>query len=393
MKRYLAAISTLILICILASACNLPAAGSTDQSIPPNEANQAPTTTIPAQATFTLRPTLTATATHTLTPTPLSVTWNHIGLPTGAQGAYRLLVHPENDAHWLVLGHPGELNAGAAIYLTRDAGQTWQTVYTGALIQPLEADPQNPDIIYSSDWGKLIRSSDGGQTWSVLQDFEDQVQSVLISPIDGYIYVGPRWYLNPDPGIYRSSDGGQTWTLFQFETDVPNFLPWDIEEDPNTGILYTVIEIADHPQPYDPPFYRSMDRGETWEEVGKGLTWHGFVIQVDPQTSDVYFLSEGEGLFKSIDEGRIFHRINRYVIFSRDLSLDPANSQRIIGSDQLHPPLHDGGVYYSDDAAKYFLFLGLEGYNTVDITLNAGSTRLYVVTYEQGIYTAEIPTP
>ena len=83
--------------------------------------------------------------------------------------------------------------------------------------------------------------------------------------------------------------------------------------------------------------------------------------------------------------------MNRYVNFARDLVLDPRNPQRLIGTDIYHQPLYDGGVYYSDDGGKNFLFLGLEGQNTVDIALNGSSTMMYVVSFDEGIYTSPIP--
>lgn len=374
-------------------ACNLPTMVTTVEPVAPTEDSNAPTSTATPRPTFTLRPTFTATLTYTPTPTQMTAVWNHVGLPDGALHIFDILVHPEDDQRWLVLGNPSEVNEENAIYLTTDAGATWQIVYSGGIIRPLEIDPNNADTIYAADEGKLIRSIDRGQTWTTLRDFDDLVETVHISAIDGAIYVGPRWYLNTNPGIYRSDDGGQTWDFLAFGSDIPNFILWDIEQDPNTGTLYVAIEIADHPQPYDPPFYRSTDRGETWEEVGRDLSWHGLALQVDPLTSDVYFLTEGAGLYRSIDQGVHWRRINTYVNFACDLVLDPSNPQRLIGADLLHEPLYDGGVYYSDDGGENFLFLGLEGYRTGALALNGSSTMLYVVTYEHGIYTTPIPAP
>jgi hypothetical protein len=172
-----------------------------------------------------------------------------------------------------------------------------------------------------------------------------------------------------------------------------NFIPWDIEEDPNTGTLYVVIEIADHPQPYDPPFYRSLDRGETWEEIGDDLRWHGLSIQVDPLTSYVYYLAEGAGLFKSTDMGNHWTRISPQLTFLSELVLDPARPQRLIGGDGVNLPLYEGGVFYSDDSGENFTFLGLKGHHITDIALNASSTRMYVLSRDEGIFTAVIPAP
>jgi hypothetical protein len=193
--------------------------------------------------------------------------------------------------------------------------------------------------------------------------------------------------------VYRSTDGGGTWQRFSFGASLPNFIPWDMEEDPNTGMLYVVIEIGDHPDPYDPPFYRSPDRGETWEEVGDDLSWHGLSIQVDPLTSDVYYLAEGPGLFKSTDMGLHWQQISPQEHFASVLLLDPASPPRLFGGDLLHGVLFHGGVYYSDNGGESFIFLGLEDHSIPDLALNNSSTMLYVAAYDQGIYTAAIPAP
>lgn len=382
---------TMLILGLLIGACNLPTAVNppTTTQQPNDTIDQAPT----ASPTHTIPPAKTSVPTSTLTATPLAVSWNHIGLPTGAQKTTFILVHPEDENQWFVLGYPGDDPREGRIYTSADAGQTWQTVYAGGIIRTIILDPQNTDTLYSTDDGKLIRSANRGQNWETVYNFDDDIESMHISPIDGAIFVLPRWYNNTNPGVYRSDDGGQTWNHYPFGSNVPNFIPWDIEEDPNSGTLYVVIEIGDHPQPYDPPFYRSTDRGETWENIGDDLPHHGLSIKVDPLTSHVYFLSEGAGLYKSIDMGTHWARFNLDMRFTCELILDPASPARLFGGDYFHQPRFNGGVYYSNDGGKSFTFLGLEGYTTCDMTLNPSSTRLYVVAYEQGIYTAEIRGP
>jgi photosystem II stability/assembly factor-like uncharacterized protein len=303
------------------------------------------------------------------------------------------MIHPEDDNLWYVLGYVTGDYQTCAMYRTTDAGLSWETLYTGGTMRQISFDPEKLDVMYSNDRGKFLKSVDAGETWAIVHDFDDWIETFQISTIDGSIFVLPRWYSSTDPGVYRSVDGGQSWTRFSFGANQKNFIPWDIEEDPNTGILYVVIEIGDHPQPYDPPFYRSIDRGETWEEIGDDLYWHGLSIQVDPLTSDVYYLTEGSGLFKSIDAGLHWERLSPQENFASDLLLDPATPPRLFGTDLLYPPAYEGGVYYSDNGGESFIFLGIEGQMTTDVALNSSSTMLFVVTLEGGIYTAVIPAP
>jgi photosystem II stability/assembly factor-like uncharacterized protein len=393
MKKTAKYASLLIVLCALALACNLPSVVNNQGENGSEDGSDAPASTPAGQPASTLRPTFTATAGNTLVPTPLSVTWNQVGLPTGAQDMNNLLVHPADENLWFASGHPGEDNMVTSLYRSRDAGSTWQKIYTGGIMWVLYLDPNNPDNLYASDDGKLIKSTDLGDSWSTLHDFVDVIESVLVSTVDSAIFVAPRLYGDEHPGIYRSMDNGQTWQRFPYGVEMINFIPWDIEEDPNTGTLYVVIEIGHHPQPYDPPFYRSTDRGETWEDVGAELPWHGICIRVDPLTSDVYFLTEGSGLYKSTDQGLHWHRISPEENFASHLTLDPASPPRFFGGDLVHEPAYTGGIYFSRDGGESFIFIGLDGYIITDITLNAASTRLYIASYREGIFTAEIPPP
>ena len=349
--------------------------------------------TATSRPTFTLRPTYTATLTYTPTATPYAANWNHVGLPTGARGTNSILVHPQDENLWYLIGGKSSAGSENGLFVTRNAGQTWETLYSAKYMKEIAFDPSNPERLFLSDYGKLLLSTDRGQQWESLHDFDNLITSIHISPRDGAMYVLPSWYTSNDPGLYRSDDGGRSWGFYSFGAEMLNFIPWDIEEDPNTGMLYVVIEIADHPQPYDPPFYRSADRGETWEEIGDDLRWHGLSIQVDPLTSDVYYLTEGAGLFKSTDMGSHWTRISPQLTFASELILDPANPQRLIGGDLLNLPLYEGGVFYSDDGGESFTFLGLGGHSITDIALNSSSTRLYVVSRDEGVFTAVIPAP
>jgi len=372
----------LVLLVVLLAGCNLPTGNPGSGVGSPSEAGS-PVSTATARPTFILRPSA----------TPYAANWNQVGLPTGAQGTNSILVHPQDENFWYVIGVKSSAGSENGLFVTHNAGQTWETLYSAKLMRVIAIDPANPERLFTSDYGKLLLSTDRGQNWESLHDFDNLIISIHISPRDGAIYVLPSWYTSTDPGLYRSDDGGRSWVFYSYGAGMLNFIPWDIEEDPNTGTLYVVIELADHPQPYDPPFYRSLDRGESWEEIGDDLRWHGLSIQVDPLTSDVYYLAEGAGLFKSTDMGNHWARISPQLTFASELVLDPARPQRLIGGDLLNLPLYEGGVFYSDDGGENFTFLGLKGHCISDIALNASSTRMYVVSRDEGIFTAVIPAP
>ncbi len=114
-------------------------------------------------------------------------TWAYSGLPE-SHHIGRITLHPTNpDILWVaVLGHLYSPNKERGVYKTMDGGKTWeQTLFvdenSGAI--DLTIDSENADILYAATWhrerrawnfvesgeGSLIhKSTDGGQTWSVI---------------------------------------------------------------------------------------------------------------------------------------------------------------------------------------------------------------------------------
>jgi photosystem II stability/assembly factor-like uncharacterized protein len=64
-----------------------------------------------------------------------------------------------------------------AIYKTTDGGQTWSEVFSGFGVQKVAVDPARPSTVYAEGWAgrdpshqdvfRLLRSTDGGRTWTV----------------------------------------------------------------------------------------------------------------------------------------------------------------------------------------------------------------------------------
>jgi len=103
-----------------------------------------------------------------------------------------------------VLNTGGSQNDGFYIALTEDSsGNLYAATYCNSVY------PNNPAV---------LKSSNGGVTWSVLQTFACvHLHTVKYNPADGYLYVATgEWGLGYNNGdcerIFRSKDLGQTWT-------------------------------------------------------------------------------------------------------------------------------------------------------------------------------------
>jgi hypothetical protein len=122
--------------------------------------------------------------------------------------------------------------------ITYDPNNT-STFYVGT------GEAQTAMITYRESSGLgmgILRSTDGGETWSVMestQDFayitdiavyDDNGTSVIFAGVVSGRYMGSQHQSIPSDGLYRSTDGGETWNQV-----LPNI--------PGTGIPYSPSDI------------------------------------------------------------------------------------------------------------------------------------------------------
>ena len=111
----------------------------------------------------------------------------------------------------------GSLYAGGTyVFRSSDGGLTWETIYKGDYEmrwQGIAATPDGTLFIWTSFRG--LRSTDGGQTWRNLPFFSDQWLGTIRSLPDGSVGACSArdfYYEPPLPyGFFRSWDRGNTW--------------------------------------------------------------------------------------------------------------------------------------------------------------------------------------
>jgi photosystem II stability/assembly factor-like uncharacterized protein len=193
----------------------------------------------------------------------------------------------------------------------------------GWFTTPFFMHPTNPETLYSAN-NRIWRSTNGGDSWSVISDPPIVVQNLVVTMAqskansDNLILAGggsfsfpnnpevkistdggivwsndlspnipgePRWItkvvthpsesntmyivrsgLSENNKIYRTTDLGNTWT--NISGDLPNLPCWDLFVDPhninpnNTNHLYAGMDVG---------VYRSTNAGNSWEYVSANI--------------------------------------------------------------------------------------------------------------------------
>jgi photosystem II stability/assembly factor-like uncharacterized protein len=232
---------------------------------------------------------------------------------------------------------------GGGVWKTTDAGMTWKNITDGFLatssVGALAVAPSDANVIYvgmgehsirgvtTSHGDGVYRSTDAGRTWTHLGlEATLAISRIRVHPRDpDVVYVaaqGSPFTPTPERGIYRSTDGGETWELVLHvdETTGASDLAMDAT---NPRILYAAMWDHDR-EPWvvrsggpGSGFWKSMDGGDTWEEINSGLPdlMGKTAIDVSPADPDrVWVLieadDEGDGVYRSDDGGRSWSQMS-----------------------------------------------------------------------------------
>ena len=220
--------------------------------------------------------------------------WQRLAFPNQGEVVWTIVFHPHNP-QILYLG-----TAPPAIYRSDNGGESWRRlpiVATAGAVRMafpmrvirLAIDPSTPNNIYAAlEVGGVIRSLDGGDTWSdctpALLKLADRphlrsqlgsdtevegmmdAHAVAVSAAPpGTVFLANRM------GLFCSADQGKSWR----ELEIWRFSPFaygrDIQaapDDPRT--LYAALSPAAISQAGS--IYRSQDLGETWRRFDHHVT-------------------------------------------------------------------------------------------------------------------------
>jgi photosystem II stability/assembly factor-like uncharacterized protein len=282
-------------------------------------------------------------------------------------GGVRAVVVDHQDPARLYVG-----TGARGVLCTTDRGRTWDEVNDGIVHKNIFSLAQHPrtGVLYAgTEPANVFRSTDGGNTWEdspalrALPETRDwsfprpphiaHVRHIALradDPLDVYCAIEDGW-------LVRSRDGGRTWTQVRdgvhCDAHTVTFMP----DDPS--VVYAATGNFG---------YRSTDGGETFVEAHDGLD-RGYMagIVVHPRRPDVLLTvaaahsppswrSEVGGdtaVYRSDDQGVTWERVTRGLP-----DYEPAGCWSVAG--HPHDPgtalfgLFDGTVWATTDGGRSF---------------------------------------
>jgi len=167
-------------------------------------------------------------------------------------------------------------------------------------ITSMEIDKTNPDQLYVATTKGIFLTSPHATATRVSEGI-DNLSGFAAHPDDSNVFyatVDTPGY--GDRGVIRSDDGGRSWSPLQISTSVSSDIHiLDVNKaDPN--VIYGVGE----------EIVVSRDGGRTWSHQGKppGKVFDLASSAADPDTA---YLATTEGLLKSMDAGKSWQGVNK----------------------------------------------------------------------------------
>ena len=281
------------------------------------------------------------------------------------------------------------------VFKSTDGGDHWTPTglnAVGTSVGTLALAPSAPSTLYvgtgyAPGTVQLLKSVDGGATWSALLSLSSPIQAIAVAPdspdhvlvgtgeglitgtpennwtttatglaslyVSAFVaapsspqtlYAGASGLVAAPGGIFVSSDAGATWRIASPPID-PN-------------IVFQVLALAVDANVPDTVYasvsgsgasgtFKTTDEGSSWQATGLGYPASG--LTVDPATSNIVYAWGPSGIAKSVNGGSSWSTINPSYV--SDFSVGTPDSAR------LYAVTFGGSLYRSEDSGLHWKLL------------------------------------
>lgn len=258
-----------------------------------------------------------------------------------------------------VLIHPSDSNVLFArngnVFMSTDAGESWslragaESGYFPPGVNDICFDPLDDNSIYVASYTGLFKTENAGQTWTDMGRFGANMTAIAVSSTNrNELYALKSGWED----FYKSSDRGLTWELKK------------ISPTEHARFLCITIDPADGNTIYGAGLSASSGKGNVWKSTNAGESWvciHANIpgtnllhlVVIDPHNSDVLYVADNKGnLYRSLDRGGAWAPFYMPYPYSNPcivttVAVDPFDSEHIlVGARYLWETL-DGGLTWN----------------------------------------------
>jgi photosystem II stability/assembly factor-like uncharacterized protein len=247
----------------------------------------------------------------------------------------------------------------------------------------LAVAPGSSDVVYATDYGRAIRTLDGGASWQAVYSTRMADGGWTTTGLDVTTNYGVHFdpfdlrhmFIDyTDIGLFASDNGGVSWhsaTRHGVPESWANTTYW-MEFDPNVrGRMWAVMSgVHDLPRPkmwrnrspeaYDGGVVRSDDGGRTWRVQNTGMPQTAATHILRDSVGTLYVTGFGRGVFKSTDGGEHWALKNIGIEgaqpFAWRLARDAKGTLYLVvarrSDDGSFGNAGDGALYRSTDGAE-----------------------------------------
>jgi photosystem II stability/assembly factor-like uncharacterized protein len=220
--------------------------------------------------------------------------------------------------------------------------------------------------------GEVYKSTDAGANWTSIWQGENLARYIWIDPRNTqrlYVSTGifDRDAANADPehdvcggvGILRSDDGGQTWTVLDRSNGLGGlYIPSLSMHPTNPDILLAAITTQSYCPEDAPGVYVSRDGGDAWELILPMGTMEA--VEISDTDPNIWYAAARGVFFRSDDSGQSWHEYllrttDRGAGIPIDLQADPRDPLRIFDNNYGGGNLlsTNGGESWVDASSGY----------------------------------------
>ncbi len=261
----------------------------------------------------------------------------------------------------------------------------------------------DPDVIYgSSQFGNFYRSDDGGQNFNYIssQIFNAGDEGGWTTPIILDEDVPTNVYLGYGD-LWKSTNSGDTWTVLSNFPDMPTtsvappISDFDIDF-PNSNSLYVASRLYFSRNTLS-KFWVSTDGGSNWNNRTSGLPDSLYFTSVEcaSGTNDAVYVAmggfeAGKKVYKTSNDGQTWQNI------SGNLPNVPVNvivHQENSTVNTIYVGT-DIGVYYINDTFTTWQLFSANLPNVIvsDLKIDYSNEKIYASTFGRGIWVSDLAT-